>query len=488
MLMAIAATAMVSCSDTWDDHYKSTPESASQLTLWQAINSREDLKPFAQLLQEKGFDKNLGANQRFTVWAPEGEINTTLATGQQMNDDEVLAQIVENHLARSIWAQSTVTEDTVTMLNGKEIALAGTTFNKVPIVEKNIECSNGILHIISHQVDFNHNLWTYMRQDNDLTDVSTYLYSFNRTVFSPEQSTVGGVVNGEKYYTDSVFVTTNDLWSSIGYLDSENRNYDMLAPTNAAWESKVAEFVSYYKYKSEGEAENSEKYAKRNLVNYLVYNNDSKDERPAYMDKNIVATIPCSNGKMLKTDNLEIDPLESFAQPSIIEAEVTNNVVEKNNCSADDNRVNVSVANNGLSNSSFMVFSPSNTIRKASVKFALPSVLSCKYDIGVVMVPINMTKYGYSSSVDQKKNRLNFELKDENSSTDEKIDKVVYDGTKIDTVWVKKGHQFAYCDYYPNKNIKESAVTLTITNDATRNETDYSRTMYIDCVVLKPTK
>lgn len=486
MMVAVAAMSVVGCSDAWDDHYKNTPESVSQQTLWQAINSREDLKPFAQLLLANGYDKNLDANQRFTVWAPEGDINTTLLTGQQMTDEEVLTQIVENHMARSIWAQASVTEDTVTMLNGKSIALEGTTFNKVPIVEKNIPCSNGILHIISHQVDFNHNLWTYMRQDNDLTDVTNYLYSFNRSVFSPELSTEGGVVNGEKYYTDSVFVTTNDLWSSIGYLNNESQSYDMLMPTNAAWEAKVAEFASYYKYKNIDEVENSEKYAKRNLVNYLVYNNSSKEERPAYMDQNIVATIPCSNGKMLKTDDLAIEPLETFVEPLIVEAESSANILEVN--SAASSRVNVNVANTGLSNSSYMVLTHTSSIKKPSVVVALPNVLSCKYDIGVVMVPVNMTKYGYSSSVDQKKMRLNFELRDANSGTTEKFSKLEYEGTKVDTVWVKKGHEFPYCDYYPSKEVKNAAVTLTITSDAGSRDTQYSRDLYIDCVVLKPTK
>ena len=119
-------------------------------------------------------------------------------------------------------------------------------FNGVYIEKPNIECSNGLLHITKQQVKFNNNIWTYLRQDTDLQQLCDYLYGFNRQEFDPNASTLGGVVGGEKVYSDSVFVTTNELWAKIGKLNAENTSYIMTAPTNKAWDETVEEFKVFY--------------------------------------------------------------------------------------------------------------------------------------------------------------------------------------------------------------------------------------------------
>ena len=116
-MLAFAWVAMSGCADDWDAHYDGQPR--PEQTLWQEISSRPELADFAKLLQSRGYDKYLDSDQRYTVWAPVGHIDTTLVTGEFMTAEEVLTQVVTNHIARGIVPASSVVNDTVLVLNGK---------------------------------------------------------------------------------------------------------------------------------------------------------------------------------------------------------------------------------------------------------------------------------------------------------------------------------------------------------------------------------
>lgn len=489
-MICLSLLALTSCNDQWDDHYgEATTASHS---LWEEIGANVELKPFADLLSTHGFDRQLSTNQRFTVWAPMGAVDTTLLTGKMMSQDEVEAQVIRNHIARSAFSYSSLTNDTVVVLNGKRMPFVGSgndlTFNGVPVTATNIQCSNGILHLIQYQARFNHNIWTYLHQDNDLTLVADYLYSFNRQVFDESASTLGGVIGGKKYFTDSVFVTQNDLWSDIGNLSDESKDFRMLVPTNGSWEQKVTEFSSFFNYPQSEDSTLGGQYARRKIVESLVYDTNSRDTLPGFFHRNIMDSVDCSNGWIYKTGNLDLDPYQAIAQPVIVEAEQESKyVVNKSNCSQDDAPVSMKASDIVLSGSAFLALTPSSTILKPSVTFALPNLLSCKYDIGIVLVPLNLTANGYSSTIDPKKYRINVELRDGNTGVTEKLDHLEADGTSVDTLWVARDHVFEYCDYHPDRSFLESNVTLKITNDAKRSETStYTRNLYIDCIVVKP--
>ena len=513
-VMALAAGAVVSCSDSWDDHYDEKWNGAS-LTLWEEIESNEELKEFAQLLKKKGYDKYLNTTQSYTVWAPKGKIDTTLITGELMNSEEVLLQVVENHIARSVLPASTVIADTIMVLNGKYMPFVANAsgipaFNGVALTNQNIQCKNGILHIMNMQADYNNNIWSYLKQDSEFSMLADYLYSFNKMEFDPDESTVGGVVDGEKVYSDSVFVQSNDLWPKIGYLNRENADYRMLVPTNGAWEEVVEKYGTYFNYPDDVDPSVATVYAKRAVVDNLVFDMRTQRHLPnkwvstagkefekpyeeGGLFSSVTDTIGCSNGEIFRTSTLNLDPFETLLDTIVVEAEYqVLYLVDKKNCSDDDIPVRVTAANIGLSNSMYMKFTPSSTVLKPMATYAIPNTLSCSYDIGVVFVPLNLTRNGWVSNIDQKATRVTFELTDYNRDRAERtliVENVEIPGDKIDTVWVTKGHTFPYCDYYPEQDYDQSQITLKMTNEVRRNETTtHTRDMYIDCIVLKPTK
>ena len=107
-----------------------------------------------------------------------------------MTSDEVMEQVVKNHIARGVIAASSVVNDTIKSVEWEAHAFCVRRgvphFNGSPAKSFNIECSNGDLHILDHQAVYNNNVWSYLRQDADFSNITNYLYSFNKLEFVPE--------------------------------------------------------------------------------------------------------------------------------------------------------------------------------------------------------------------------------------------------------------------------------------------------------------
>lgn len=506
-VMAVSGLS-VSCADDWNDHYDGVPR--PERTLWQEITSRPDLADFAKLLKSRGCDKYLDSDQRYTVWAPVGKVDTMLVTGGHMSAEEVLTQVVNNHIARGVIPASPVVSRDILVLNGKPMPFVAEEgvpyFNGAEVKVSNIECSNGNLHILGCQADYNNNIWSYLRQESGFSNISQYLYSFNKMVFSPELSTPGGVVNGEQVYLDSVFVQNNELWGQIGYLNNENRRYTMLVPENQNYDNLVNTFKSFYNYADEEHAGEAGMYARRRILDVLVFDMNQQKGWPEYWTSTAgikvynpeaedglfagTEEIGCSNGTILKGGNIEIDPYQVVATDMVVEAErYADFLVDGNYYDEDRDRpVFVAAAGTGVSSSYYMKFTSINRLRGATVTYALPNVLSCRYDIGVVFVPTNLTRNGWMSNIDQKKGRVDFELSDGYTREKVTVKNVEIPGNKVDTLWVVKGHEFTYCDYFPNReSLKKAPITLKITSTPKMSESAYTRDLYIDCIVIKPT-
>ncbi len=504
-LMATVAGLAVSCADEWDEHYSGAARPSQ--TLWQAIQGRAELADFARLLQEKGYDRYLDSDQSYTVWAPSGSIDTTLVTGEAMSEDEVLLQVVENHIAHGVIAGSTVVNDTVLVLNGKRmpfVALNGVpAFNGASVSEYNIECSNGDLHILTGQAPYNHNIWSYLRQDASFSDVADYLYSFNEMVFDPDASVVSGVVNGQRVYSDSVFVLNNQLWQQIGYLNDEDESFTMLVPTNAAWQDMLANYRRFYNYADGGDSL-AQAYASRAIVGNLVFAQNAQTYLPDWVstDGNIFTSpyeeggifshiddsISCSNGMVYKSSEVDMDPYETLVSEIVIEAEDYDRYLVDIGRNTTGTRVFVATAGTGVSGSYYMQYTTSSVLSsQPNMTFVLPNMFSCAYDIGVVFVPQNLTRSGWVSNIEQKPNLVTFTLEDDASGETLETGEMEVPGTAVDTVWVVLGHEFPYCDYYPDRtDFSDAPVRLTISNAASRSNTNYTRTLNIDCIVLKP--
>lgn len=511
-LLIASFLVLVSCNETWVDHYQTVGQ-VGEKTIWEVLTEQEELQSFVNILKRAGYEEILNSDQKFTVWAPKDSINTLLISGSTMTADDLLVQVVNNHIARSAVSVSSLTIDTVRMLNGKEKALGidssgWNQFDEISVKTKNIVCSNGILHIIDHQSPYDNNLWSYIRQDAAITSLSDYLYSFSVSEFDAESSTQSGVKNGKKVYSDSVFYTTNKMWNKLGYMNSENYYYWMLAPTNEAWSNAIATYGAYFNYPIGSTAGLQEAITKQAITENLMFQSNrqlsSADSLTSTTGRvflnpygtnglfsKITDTVKCSNGIIFKTSELLLKPEQTIMKTIVAEAENTDYVLEKTNCAADDAAVLVTAAKIKISNNKYMPFNPISSKLRPSVKFALPNTLSGTYDIGVVFVPLNLTRNGWTTTVDQMPGKISMVLSDLNDKTTNgyvEVASVDVSASIIDTVWVAKGHVFPTCDFFPENIPSKANVSITVSSVVKPSQTaTYTRKMYIDCIVVKPT-
>ena len=266
----------------------------------------------------------------------------------------------------------------------------------------------------------------------------------------------------------------------------------------------VDRFKTFYNYADEENLEKAEGYACRNVLDALVFDMGEQAGGTGYWETTSgllfqnpygegglfsgATPIGCSNGTILKGADIKLDPYGILAREIVIEGEDYDDYLLDGRYNTSDRPTKIAVAGTGVSSNAYMTFTSTSPSRGAEVTFALPDVLSCAYDIGVVFVPTNMTRNGWSSTVVQKKCRVDFELEDGYTRERTSVEDVEIPGTALDTIWVARNHVFEYCDYNPDReSIDDAEISLTITATAKRSESDYTRDLYIDCIVLKPT-
>ena len=179
-VLAFLALGAVSCTDTWDDHYKQG--SMGEGNLWESIKSNQQLSNFAKVIEATGYDKSLASSQVFTVFAPTNDaftdadanevINlyqTDLAKGYKGDKNTAIKEFVMNHIALYNYTIANESPDTtIRMMNGKYLGLTNSTFSGKPFTSTNTVTGNGILFTLAEKADFVPNIFEYVKNDPEL--------------------------------------------------------------------------------------------------------------------------------------------------------------------------------------------------------------------------------------------------------------------------------------------------------------------------------
>ena len=272
-----------SCSDTWDDHYGGTAQDVNSGSLWQAIKADASLSNFASVIEATGYDKSLGSNQVFTVFAPTND-NFSAAEAAKLieqykeekktvndEDNTVIKEFVQNHIALYNHSVASSSNDSIVMMNKKYAVLKNGSINSSNFIQTNKHYENGVLFTVGKPVDYSSNIFEYIRKDADLDSVRSFLYNpkFYKKVFSPGNSVEGGLDSlGRTVYLDSVFNQTNELYNYVGRIASEDSTYWMVLPTNEAWRNLVEEYSQYFVY-----SPNVKNLLKKGDIDSLTYTN-----------------------------------------------------------------------------------------------------------------------------------------------------------------------------------------------------------------------
>lgn len=300
--MGTALLAVPSCTDTWTEHYQTEDSYTANETLWELLESREELSKFSSIVAKAKFYRDehhaaisvvdgdtsyytfkdiLSANLPVTVWAPKNEA----LTEEDWNKYEAMAendgynlqqQFLGNHIALYRKTMTKTGKETFRLINSKFATIdydnAMLQKSKVDVENMNIGASNGLLHVLESKNDFLYNLYEYIKFSGEVETFSKYLVKRDTTYFK-EDASIEGLPdeNGNPTYVDSVYFQDNmmfnrdqenptsidatDAWINPlkmfrAQLNTEDSVFVMVVPTDLAWETVTNKFSPYYKYVS----------------------------------------------------------------------------------------------------------------------------------------------------------------------------------------------------------------------------------------------
>ena len=377
-----------------------------------------------------------------------------------------------------------------------------------------------------------------------------YSNHFYHHEFIPGRSIPGGIVDGKTFYLDSVFVQRNDLFNFLDAdLNEEDSTYWMVVPTNTAWKKLLDEYQPYFNYDDQVNFRDSmiytaprmailrgtifsrtlntdahltdsalstnaaETYVSRryswgsNKLHYYQYGgiSSTNTQKPFGTEGIFTDTenILCTNGQVMKTDNWRINKLNTFCQWIIIEAEDRGSIkevsMEEDSKTKEEVGTIIPATRRVLNNNSFygkvwndgyveFVEASKNSRIQHSVTFNIENVLSnIGYDIYLVTAPA-LANDSNATEFQRLPTRLHCEMNYHNQKgvTETVVfgDSITTTRDEVNYLLLAEDFKFPCCTYGLTE--AEPQVTLTISTNVGRKETDLTKTMRIDCIMLIP--
>lgn len=530
----------VACTETWDEHYDLQESDAS--TLWQAIGQEPELSRFAQVVKATGYDDRLSSSQMFTVFAPTneylseadvekliGQYETERAAGIKDDDNSVVKQFVRNHIALYNHSIAPGEQRVLTMMNGKYMSFSANAFGSSAIGQGNRFYANGVLFTIGQPQPYFANVYEQLSMTGETDSLYQFLNRYSVYAFSADESVAGDIVNGKTIYLDSVFHRRNAMLSEYGYIDREDSCYWTLVPTDTLWSRLYSEYQPYFNYIDGTPRRDSlvnvrtqraiadgtifNVNAQLSLADSLVsthyqrlYRNRTDYSEPRYYRYfrpmevgGILAgsrAVSCSNGRVLVQNHWPIDKTETFLQQIKVEAEVASNVDTIIQAHEPLTVRAVPMSNpfyGKVSANYFAEAQPLTTASSTTVRYRIPDQLSnVGYDIYAVFVPA--IAFDEKASADDRLpcrvrmtiTYLDQEGNEQSASLRDPVKNAVNFETTpdvIDSVLVASNYVFPTCAL----GLENPQVTLRIASNVSASQSSkYTRTLRLDCIILKP--
>ena len=534
--LVTAVFACAACTDDWDEHYDAAVSDSG--TLWQAISSQDNLTNFTRVIQACGYDKTLNGSQTFSVFAPVdadftseqadeliSSFNEQERNGVKDEDNTVVRQFVQNHISLYSHPVSSLTNDSISMMNGKYKVLTQSMLGDSKLSSANHLYSNGVLFTLDKQVEYFPNVYEYLGLDGDVDSVYNFLNQYSVYKFDPDKSVAGGIEDGLIVYLDSVTVLNNAIFNKYGLINNEDSSYLFLAPTNDEWNRMVAEYEPWFNYDNTVNKRDSIQFTNSRLsvISGSFFSRTTNPDQ-AIRDSAVSTSalswqmrhyreiddaygtyykpyeaggvfdgteaVECSNGQVLKASRYNVQPTQNFLQTIKVEAESI--LTQDSIAYAEDPLTVCDVATDNpffgkISGNSFVEIVPENTSVNPIVMFGIPDVLSnVPYDVYVVTAPVIASD---TLAAADKRLPVRMQVKlgynDQNGKNTLKQISGYFVSTPdvVDTILVAEKFQFPTCSY----GLSDYQVQIQLLSRVTSgNLTKWTRTMRIDCFILKP--
>ena len=497
------------------------------------------------------YSELLNHDQTFTIWAPKNNSFDYDKYIKLVETDPytVEKELIQNHIVRYSHVMNGNTIEQLDLFNSKTAVFdpANATMGGSSIVTPNIGCSNGVLHVLNSAIAYMPNLYEYIESQPQLDSLYTFFKGYEKYSFDENNSTQGPTVNGNITWVDSVTHLSNEYFSMMGAeITHEDSTFAMVMPTNSAWESALNKTKNYFNYMSsysqkittiDEEGNSSETtiqqtytteeldsmnslYSKDAICQNLVFNanyqalpfniNNPADcdslestarkvfERPQVEDIFAGAEpVKVSNGYAYVVDTFAYRACDTWAADKRYEAEQNSNIENSSRC----NLMNTTLS--FVEGDSIVKFSITRGVQTVSstnpdITFKLSNVMSCKYDIYVVMAynsNANMpTKFKASITYHEGKRNTqsstnlkpiptdSIHIGASNTFVNRECPYVDEDGVTQYTDSILVAQDFVFpvsyygLDFYPTIKISSNISSKELSN--------YTREMWIDKIVL----
>ena len=514
------------CSD-WDDHYNGTNSSeGNNNTLWQQLKSEQRLSDFCEVLEQTkifrqhkktpvSYAELLNGGQSFTVVAPVNgtfDKDSLLQLVQTAQGDSIVEKFfVLNHISRKL-VSIPAKKDRMLLLNSKHVEIGMDNIEGVRITNKNIYAKNGVLHIAEKPLPYERSLFEMLCDNPDFSTIGSFIRKYDEDYFDSDNSVSSGIIEGVPVYVDSVIIERNRFLDRIGYINAEDSMYWVIAPTTAGWKKAYEETAKYFVYdKKVAKRDSIQQYwAHRALIDDAVFNmtdqysvNDSLtsvqyvrgsaiNNKPVYhvfqkpfADGGILSKatpVDASNGVLYKVDEWPFTPEQTFFRPIWSEVENTYYLTESKLCSYNSRRI----AADSISEGAYLQIVPEKATSNWEMTFRVNNTLSGHYDICAIVLPRTITHKDQTFKPCKFKATVNYvDTLGASKTYNCKNTQFKSDRARVDTVVLAESFYLPACNY-DNTEIKVS-VKLTCSILA-RENSSYSREMYLDCIYLRPKK
>jgi len=505
VLFLVLSLGVISCSDDWDNHYNDNQ--GNDVSIMEYLNANSDLSIFVSMIESSGYDKLLETSQSFTVWAPS---NKALAD-VDLADDELVENIVKNHINRGRLGTSGINFGLIKMQSGKNLEFENQGGSYIlggaELTEKNVQLNNALVHKLSGYAPYLNNLKEFIASYEGLDSLKKYIESYDDYQFDPVNSTVIDITEDGKRIYDTVFIYNNEILEMIdAELYTEDSVYTTVYPNNNAWIEAYERVKPYHNFPEDlGGQEYSDYYSRLIVVRDMVFR--GKIEEPAAYDSITSTTgnkfynpseifdntniVEASNGIMYVADQMPFVDTVSWFKKINLEAE---NSFYRDNSNSTVYTRNSYHSGLNVSEDTYIFVEPTSTSANPSVTFSLNNILSAKYNIYCVFVPESIV------SSDTLKTKVTYVLTYINSESGRvrrlrvtPDDNVVKANGLTKMLVTDFDFEFSNVTYYNEE--EEKMVTLPVklevindVSDAQANDPELklTRNMRIDRIVLEP--
>ena len=162
LLHGLAIVALCVSLAACDDDDPVAP--AEDATITEFVDEQSDLSTFSEALLETGLGDTLNNEGPYTVFAPTNEAFEEVAVDSLLQNDQLLADVVQYHIIPSAAFASDLSDgQTLETLQGEEltVSVSGDTIQVggATVVNADLEAQNGVVHIVDEVILSNRSIY-----------------------------------------------------------------------------------------------------------------------------------------------------------------------------------------------------------------------------------------------------------------------------------------------------------------------------------------